>query len=253
MQQHKPLPEHIKEQVEQTVEQVQQEVVRMGNPRSVVAKRGRLFVTISLVEFALFTLLAWCVHMHPLLPVDVLITQEFQEKKAGWLEATMVAVSYLGSAHYSFTALILLTAAAFWAVRLRLEALCIVVLSAVSAAISVATKWLVARPRPPAQLVDIVQQASGQSFPSGHVMSYVAFWGFLFSLGCILFKREHWWHSAFLIVPALFVVLVGPSRVYLGNHWASDVLGGYLVGSLLLSIGLWIYLKLKERGVLTKR
>jgi undecaprenyl-diphosphatase len=162
-------------------------------------------------------------------------------------------VSYLGNAHYVFAALIGLTAAAFWAVGLRLEALFIVILSSVSSGLNVLIKLLVDRPRPTATLVEIFQHASGLSFPSGHVMSYVAFWGLLFSLGIILFNRNRWWQYALLIVPALFVVLVGPSRIYLGDHWASDVLGGYLFGGLLLGIGLWIYLKLKEKGVLTKK
>jgi len=64
-----------------------------------------------------------------------------------------------------------------------------------------------------------------------------------------LFNRKQWWHYLLLIIPALFVILVGPSRIYLGDHWASDVLGGYLFGGLLLGITLWIYLRLKARGV----
>jgi undecaprenyl-diphosphatase len=253
MQPQKPAPEQVEENVQHAVEQAQQEVVNTSNPWYVISKRGRIFVAIYLVEFALFTLLAWFVHVHPVIPVDVAITQEFQENKAPWLEQAMVAVSYLGNAHYVFAALILLTAAAFWVVGLRLEALFIVVLSAVSTVLNGAIKLLVARPRPTASLVDIFQQASGQSFPSGHVMSYVAFWGLLFSLGIILFKRNRWWYYVLLIVPALFVILVGPSRIYLGDHWASDVLGGYLFGGLLLGIGLWVYLKLKERGVLARK
>lgn len=251
--QQKPIPEQIEENVQNAVEQAQQEVRRSRNPWYVVSKRGQIFVAIYLVQFALFTLLAWFVHVHPVLPVDIVITQEFQENKAPWLQQAMIAVSCLGNAHYVFAALILLTAAAFWMVRLRLEALFIVILSAVSSVLNIAIKLLIDRPRPTARLVDIFQHASGQSFPSGHVMSYVAFWGLLFSLGIILFKRDRWWNYALLIVPALFVILVGPSRIYLGDHWASDVLGGYLFGGLLLGIGLWIYLKLKERGVLTKR
>ena len=125
--------------------------------------------------------------------------------------------------------------------------------SAVSSILNWLIKYLVARPRPTASLVDVIQHAGGSSFPSGHVMSYVAFWGLLFSFGIILFKGNHWWRSALLIVSGLFVVLVGPSRIYLGDHWASDVLGAYLIGGLLLGGSLWIYLYLKERDVLAPR
>src|SRR5213080_574474 len=121
--QQKPVPEQIEENVQHAVEQAQQEVTRSRNPWYVVSKRGRIFVLIYIIEFALFTLLAWFVHIHPVVPVDVVITQEFQENKALWLQTAMIAVSYLGNAQFVFVALILLTAAAFWMVRLQLEAL----------------------------------------------------------------------------------------------------------------------------------
>jgi membrane-associated phospholipid phosphatase len=129
----------------------------------------------------------------------------------------------------------------------------VVAVTATSAFLNELIKYIVARPRPTPSLVDIIQQASGQSFPSGHVMSYVAFWGLLFSFGIILFQGKHWWRTALLIISGLLVVLVGPSRVYLGDHWASDVLGGYLISGVLLGIALWIYLDLKGRGVLAPR
>ena len=204
-----------------------------------------------ILEFVLFTLLAVYVHFNPVLPVDIAITREFQENQTPFIKWTMIAVSWLGGQGIIFSLLIGLTALAFWLVHLRLEALFIVGLSSVSSVLNALLKLLVSRPRPTAQLVEILQYATGQSFPSGHVMSYVAFWGLLFSLGLILFNRKRWWNYILLIVPAFFVIMVGPSRIYLGDHWASDVLGGYLFGGLLLGITLWLYLRLKARGVLT--
>jgi membrane-associated phospholipid phosphatase len=84
-------------------------------------------------------------------------------------------------------------------------------------------------------------------------MAYLALWGLLFSFGIILFRGTRCWRILLLVVSALFVALVGPSRIYLGAHWASDVLGSYLIGGALLGITLWFYLQLKRRGVLESK
>ncbi len=212
-------------------------------------KRARLLIITYLVIFVLFLVLAWFVHVYPVWPVDVAITQEFQEHRLPWLKSFMIGISFLGSHVLPFASLIFLTAVLFWLVRLRLEAVFIVGLSVVSVALNQLIKYVVSRPRPTSSLVEIWQYANGQSFPSGHVMSYLAYWGLLFSLGFLLLKRDRWWHYLFLIISGLFVLLVGPSRIYLGDHWASDVLGGYMFGGLLLGIALWLYLSLKEKGV----
>ena len=244
--------EKTQEQAQNVVEQAQQEVVRSRVPWYRLLKRAHLLIGFYLIQFILFTLLAWFVHVNPILPVDIVITREFQENTFPLLNNFMIAVSYLGNNSIVFVILIVLTALIFWLVRLRLEALLIIALSLVSALFNVAIKLLVSRPRPTVRLVDVLQTATGASFPSGHVMSYVAFFGLLFSLSLILFRRDRFWHYALLIISALFVILVGPSRIYLGDHWASDVLGGYLFGGMLLGISLWIYLKLKEKGVLQR-
>lgn len=246
---------NIKDQAEKdvsdVVERVEQEVERTKVPwYSVSSRRARIFVVIYLVEFVLFSLLAWYVHLYPVVPVDVTITREFQENQSPWLRISMIVVSAFGNIPLLMPATILITALIFWRLRLRLEALFIIGLSVASSVLNPLIKVIVNRPRPSANLVEIILGSSGQSFPSGHVMAYVAFWGLLFSFGIILFKRDRWWHYGLLIIPALFVVLIGPSRIYLGDHWASDVLGGYLFGGLLLGLGLWLYLRLKSNGVL---
>jgi len=240
----------VEDNVQEAVEQAKQEVESSRVPWYRSFQRTRYLIGFNFVTFALFAVLAWYVHYNPVIPVDVMITQEFQEHNLPWLKGLMIAVSWLGANTPIFGALVLATGIAFWLVGLRLEGVLIVVLSAVSAVLNLGIKVLINRPRPSAHLVEVITAASGQSFPSGHVMSYVAFFGLLCSLGLILFKRDRWWHYVLLIVPALFVVLVGPSRIYLGDHWASDVLGAYMIGGLLLGGCLWIYLSLKNRGVL---
>ncbi len=242
--------EKIEEEAEGVVEEARQEVTEARRPWYQVVKWGRILIVVYTLLFVLFGLLAWWVFYHPVIAIDVTITREFQENQSPWLQYTMEAISSIGNISLLSIGLIILAMVLLWIVDLRLEAVMVAAVSAVSSLLNGLIKYIVGRPRPTPGLVDVIQHASGNSFPSGHVMAYVAFWGLLFSFGIILFKGNHWWRSALLIISGLFVVLVGPSRIYLGDHWATDVLGAYLIGGLLLGVSLWIYLYLKGRGVL---
>ncbi len=245
--------EHKEGGANDVVDKAQLAVAAALRPWYQSVRWGRILLVVYALLLAFFALLAWWVSYHPILPIDILITQQFQDNPAPWLHYTMVAVSFIGDVVPLFIGLIALAATLFWIVDLRLEAVMVVALSATSAILNALIKFIVARPRPAPDLVDVMHSTSGSSFPSGHVMSYIAFWGLIFSFTLILFKGHHWWRTMLLIVSGLFVVLIGPSRIYLGAHWASDVLGAYLIGGVLLGIALWIYLDLKGKGVLAPR
>jgi membrane-associated phospholipid phosphatase len=107
-------------------------------------------------------------------------------------------------------------------------------------------KLIVGRPRPDGSFVQILQNATDPSFPSGHVVHYVVFFGFLY---VVLFSLWRPGKLAKMIVSIAFFGLVGSisfSRVYLGVHWATDVIGGYLFGFSMLWILLHFYFKEKE-------
>lgn len=93
-------------------------------------------------------------------------------------------------------------------------------------------KPLVGRPRP--AVGQLIATATGYSFPSGHATQSVAVLGALAFLGSSWLNR---WEARVAVwaAAAIVVLLVGFSRVYLGVHWASDVVGGYALGALWLA------------------
>lgn len=108
-------------------------------------------------------------------------------------------------------------------------------------------KVAVARPRPAADLVRVITEGDSLSFPSGHVMFYVTYFGFLFFVAYALLPRGSLARRLALCVTALPVLLIGLSRVYLGRHWPSDTLGAYLLGGLWLALALHQYRRWKLR------
>lgn len=89
------------------------------------------------------------------------------------------------------------------------------------------------RPRP----INAVFLEGQNSFPSGHATIAIAFYGFLTYL---LYKKiKNSLHRSLIIIFALVIIIaIGWSRLYLGVHYSSDVIAGYFVGLLWLSIGI---------------
>jgi undecaprenyl-diphosphatase len=105
-------------------------------------------------------------------------------------------------------------------------------------------KELIDRPRPTAELVQVneaLYNPSNPSFPSGHVTEYVVLYGFLFYLTYTLIPRRSQLRLPLLILFALLILLVGPSRVYMGQHWSSDALAGYAIGFAYLLVTIELY------------
>ncbi len=108
-------------------------------------------------------------------------------------------------------------------------------LTAVSGSIVFTTLGKIAfhRPRP----VEAVLLENSYSFPSGHATIAVAFYGFLAYI--LIRSSDTWKHRVNLFFACLvLILLIGLSRIMLGVHYLSDVLGGYLIGALWLIIGI---------------
>ena len=81
------------------------------------------------------------------------------------------------------------------------------------------------------------------------VITSVTFWGWFMALATIRLKKKKRWQQFLLGLPALLIGVAGPTRIYLGDHWASDVLGGYLFGGAWLGIFVQLYKKLRREKV----
>lgn len=96
-------------------------------------------------------------------------------------------------------------------------------------------KHFIARPRPVGGLV----LETSASFPSNHSVIAVAFYGFIFY--CLIALVKKTWQRFFgYFCFVLFVALIGLSRLYLGVHYFSDVIGGFLLGGIWLVTGIWL-------------
>lgn len=105
-----------------------------------------------------------------------------------------------------------------------------------SLALMFGLKHLFGRPRPD---VPLIFKAEGLSFPSGHALFSVTFYGLLIYLVYKSIKNRVWkW--ALILLLLLLVITIGFTRVYLRVHYASDVIAGFCVGFLWLAFALWM-------------
>jgi undecaprenyl-diphosphatase len=105
---------------------------------------------------------------------------------------------------------------------------------------------IVSRGRPTADLVEVIGNPQGFSFPSGHSLHVTFFYGFLIYLivsspSYRRFPRLSW------LIPAIYVPFAGVWLIYDGRHWLSDVFGGYIYGTFYLIVWIIVFRWIKTQ------
>jgi membrane-associated phospholipid phosphatase len=234
-----------KKPVEKITDAASQAARAESEPAPVRRYRAVLFQVALVVVIVAFAVLTFLVKTMPFIAIDLQITRAIQLINFPSFAVLMSLVSWpgFGPQDLIISGLIILLIFGF---GLRWEAITALIAALFTTGIDLLVKDLVQRPRPTPNLVNVFAKLPSYSFPSGHVMFYLGFFGFIWFLAFTLLKPSLK-RSLLLVFFGILIVLVGVSRVYLGEHWASDVLGSYLLGSLTLVAIIQFYLWGKKR------
>jgi membrane-associated phospholipid phosphatase len=168
--------------------------------------------------------------VEPRFPGDLTLARGIQSLSTSWLDTVMKAVTFIGKTYVAGASIVTLSVTL--ALLRRWPETAAFLGGAVMEGAVQLLKSLVSRPRPPEELLRIMESGTSGSFPSGHVYHAVVFGGLLLAL-VVPSLRPKWLRSAVATLVLLLVIVVVVSRVYLGAHWPSDVLG---------SVALLVYL-----------
>ena len=175
-------------------------------------------------------------------PIDVGIFDRLQPWVSPAMNRVMLAITFLGTHTFLIPANLFLIFYFLLARHQNWFSIRVITIALSSLVLMFLLKYLFQRKRP---LSPLLKAAKGLSFPSGHAIMSVTFYGLLLHIAWNTLDPD-WlkWLLAVLLV--LVILLIGYSRVYLRVHYASDVLSGFIIGFLWLSISLWVLDNLEQ-------
>lgn len=203
----------------------------------------KIYLVIATVAIFVLTFFA---KQYAFFPFDLYITKSIQLIEFYPFERLMLLLSWAGNVYQTIFSLAI--GGGLFLYWKRKDLAVGLLGSAIGAVvISETLKLIVSRPRPDANLIHQIERFTrDDSFPSGHVLYYIGFYGFLLFISFTLISNKFWRNifSAFFLS---LIILIGVSRIYIGSHWFSDTLGSYLIGSIWLYIVVLLFRKYDVR------
>lgn len=182
-------------------------------------------LVVGLVLIGVFLADTFAASMYTYLPFDVPAERFIQSLNWGPLVQVFTALDWVEGTRQQILAVagIVIIAAVNW------RAVPMVVLAALSGAVYTVTAMVINRPRPSVDLVHVIRHTGSSSYPSGHVAFFS--WFLVMLIVCLAVGRLPKAIVAVLwVIAALLLLIVCIGRIYLGEHWPSDVIGGLALG-----------------------
>jgi len=183
-------------------------------------------LAVTLLAIFLFAWLGESVARHHTTRFDSFVRGAVHAYASPPLTRMMFAVSFMGSA--GIVLLALLAFGLFRRFRWRRAAIWLLVTLAGALVLDLSLKFAFQRPRPTPFFGPLPRT---YSFPSGHSLFSFCFYGVLAGLFADR-ARSLWLRVLIWAIAVVMILAIGTSRVYLGVHYPSDVLAGYLVGTI---------------------
>jgi membrane-associated phospholipid phosphatase len=182
-------------------------------------------LALGLSGLALYAILTFAATKASYLPFDIPIERFIQSINWGPLVQVFTALDWIEGTRQQVLAVagIVLVAAVNW------RAAPLMVVAALSGAIYSITAMVINRPRPSADLVHVIRHTGSSSYPSGHV-AFFSWFLILLVLGLAVGRLPKAFVAAAWVAAALVLLTVCIGRIYLGEHWPSDIFGGLALG-----------------------
>lgn len=169
-------------------------------------------------------------------PADMMIFEKIKKFVSPANNKIMLFITFLGKHQFLIPANLVLIFYFLLITNQNWFSIRVITIAISSLVLMILLKQLFQRKRP---LSPLLKAAKGLSFPSGHAIMAVTFYGLL-----IFIVQQSmiidWLKGLLTILLILLILLIGFSRIYLRVHYTSDVLGGFIIGALWLMISLTV-------------
>jgi len=188
----------------------------------------------ALVIFVLFAIDSNLVVNNRVLPFDVPVARVIQQLSWGPVVYPMQLINSIAG-YWQMLAGAVVVAAMFIFNR---RAGWLMLIGSISSLLDNILKLVISRPRPTVDLVHILTPASGFSYPSGHAVFFT--WLSFMTAVSVAPRIRPVYRPLLWLLAALVIVLTCLARVWAGDHWPSDVMGGVLLGIGWSAFVLWL-------------